>query len=168
MGIETALIIGLSAVSAAGQIQNSKAQAKQIIAEGNIAAKNKAQETQLKAARIQSSFLSSGLTLDGTPNSVISGAYDTGIQDIQQIRSNYSSRAKNALSEGRTAALSSLAGSMAGASFGGSMGDLFSSGASYLPESFAYGLNDAGFGSMSYDILSKKDALADAGSWAGF
>lgn len=160
MGIETAILIGLSAVSAVGEIQNSKNQAKQIVAEGNIAAQNKAKETQLKAARIQNSFLSSGLTLDGTPNSVISGAYDTGIQDIEQIRSNYSSRAKNALSEGRTAALSSLAGGFAGASFGGSMGDLFTSGASYLPDSFAYGLNDMGFGSTAFDILEKSDARA--------
>lgn len=160
MGIETALIIGLTAASALGQIENSKQQAKAITKEGNIAAQNKARETQIKAARVQNSFMNSGLTLEGTPENVITGTYDTGIKDINQIKSNYDSQAKNVISQGRTAALSTMAGSFAGAGFGssmGSMGDLFSKAGSYLPDSFAYGLNNMGFGQTAYDMLEQGD-----------
>lgn len=119
MGIETALFIGFQALSAVSSIKQSKAQAKAVIAEGNIAAANKAKEVQLKAARLQSSFLTSGLTLEGTPMSVIESTFDTGIEDIQQIRSNYGNQAKNIISAGRSEALGKLASGAQGLDFSG-------------------------------------------------
>lgn len=160
MGIETALIVGMNALSAVGSIQQSKAQAKAAVQEGNIAAQNKAKETKLKAASLQTSFLNSGLTLEGTPMSVIEDTFNTGMQDINQIKSNYDNKAKNIISAGRTEALGKLASGMSGMDFGGmgsSINNLATTAGSYLPDSFAYILNSAGYGNMAYDMLEKSD-----------
>jgi len=117
-GATTAIMIGFTALSAVSSIQQGNAQAKATIAEGNLVAKNKAQEVQLKAARQQSSFLTSGLTLEGTPMSVIESTFNTGIEDINQIRSNYGAQAKNQIAAGRSAALGKIAVGMKGIDFG--------------------------------------------------
>lgn len=161
MGLETAILVGLTGLSAIGQMRAGQDQAKQIVKEGNIAVRNKAQEVQLKTARLQTSFLSSGLTLEGTPNLAIQGAYDVGLQDLRQLRGNYNAKAKNAISSARSAALGTIATAVAGASFSsGAFSDMFSTAGSYMPDSFAYGLNEAGFGNMSYDMLQKSDMRA--------
>ena len=160
-GATTALMIGFTALQAVGSIKQSKAQAQAAIAEGNIAAQNKAKETQLKAARLQSSFLSSGLTLEGTPQSVIDDTFNTGLTDLGQIKSNYDNKAKNIISAGRTEALGKLASGFSGVDWGGvgsSVNSVVTTAGSYLPDSFAYGLNNAGFGKISYDMLAKSDA----------
>lgn len=160
MGLETALIIGFTALQAAGSIKQSKAQAKAAIAEGNIAAENKAKETKLKAARLQSSFLSSGLTLEGTPQSVIDDTFNVGLTDLGQIKSNYDNKAKSIISAGRTEALGKLASGFSGMDWSGvgsSVNSVVTTAGSYLPDSFAYGLNKAGYGNMAYDMLEKSD-----------
>lgn len=113
MGLETVALI-LSGISAVSSIVNANAEADAAIKEGNIVAANKAKETQLKAARLQSSFLSSGLTLEGTPSAAVGGVFRTGLEDIAQIRSNYNTKAKNIRSAGRTAALGTLATAFVG------------------------------------------------------
>ena len=112
----TAVMIGLSVVGAASEVSNAKRQAKATIAEGNIVAANKAKEVARKAATQRVSFLNSGITLEGTPMNVIESTFNTGMEDINQIGSNYNMAAKNQISAGRSAAISSLASSFAGAS----------------------------------------------------
>lgn len=111
MGLETALFIGLNLFSAASQQSAAKKQAKATIAEGNIVAANKAKEVARRAAAQQVSFLNSGLTLEGTPMNVIESTFNTGLEDINQIGANYNTAAKNQISAGRSAALSTLASS---------------------------------------------------------
>jgi hypothetical protein len=159
-GATTALMIGFTALQAVGSIQQSKAQAKAAIAEGNIAAQNKAKETQIKAARLQSSFLSSGLTLEGTPQNVIDDTFNVGLTDLGQIKSNYDNKAKSIISAGRTEALGKLASGFSGMGWSGggsSVNSVVTTAGSYLPDSFAYGLNSAGYGNMAYDMLEKSD-----------
>jgi len=123
MGIETialtALSVGMSAIQGQQQMKNAKAQANAIAQQGALDAERKARETQLKAARVKSSFLNSGLTLEGTPMNVITGTYDVGLQDVNQIIGNANARSKNIMSEARSAALGDLMQSVAGASFSG-------------------------------------------------
>lgn len=118
----TAIYVGLSVVGAASQASAAKQQAKATIQQGNIASANRAQEIARKAATQRVSFLNSGLTLEGTPMNVIESTFNTGLQDLNQISSNYNKAAKNQISAGRSAALSSLASSFSGIDFGGGGG----------------------------------------------
>lgn len=117
MGIEVALI--MAAVSAVSSISAANKQAKQVVAQGEVAAMNKAKEVNARTARAQANFLNSGLSLEGTPMAAIQGMYDVGLQDVKQLRSNVNSQAKNIIAEGRNKALSALASSFAMASFAG-------------------------------------------------
>lgn len=158
MGVETAIIIGLSAASAVGQISNANREAKDTIKQGNLETQNKAKQIIARTAAAQSSFLTSGLTLEGTPSAALNSMFDSGLEDISQLGSNYNSKAKSIISQGRTAALGTLAGSFAGASFGsGGLTSAFESAGSYLPDSFAYGLNDLGFGESATNMINISD-----------
>lgn len=167
MGVETAIIIGLSAASAVGQISNAKREAKDVVKQGNLETANKAKQVIARTAAAQSSFLNSGLTLEGTPSGALNSMFDSGIADIQQIGSNYNSKAKSIISQGRTAALGTLAGAFAGASFGsGGLTSAFEKAGSYLPDSFAYGLNDLGFGESSFNMLDMSDKRLGIGAYS--
>lgn len=157
MGIETIAILGLAGLSAMNSINSSEKEAKATIAEGNIATANKGKETRAKAARLSSSFLNSGLTLEGTPMSTIEDTYNTGLQDIGQISSNYNNKASSIISKGRSAALSGMASSVMGMGLfqSGGISSMFSS----ATESTAYALNDMGFGSTAYSMLD--DSMDD-------
>lgn len=151
----------------------AKSEAKAVVKQGTLAAKNKATETIVGAAKLRSSFLNSGLTLEGTPNAVVQGAYTTGMDDISQIADNANTKSKNIMSSARTKAITSLITSAAGAFSGSSLGfgDAIQSGvstaASYLPEGALGELNSLGFGETTFDAFMKKDARADAGDWVG-
>lgn len=115
----TMAFVALSVVSAGAKISDANKQAKATIAEGNIVASNKAKQVAGAAATQRVSFLQSGITLEGTPMNVIESTFNTGLEDIGQIRSNYNTKARNQISAGRTAAISSLASGFAGASLPG-------------------------------------------------
>lgn len=158
MGIETILFAALTGLKAISQMNQAKSQAKSIVAEGNLATKEQAKKTRYAAATQTTNFLNSGITLDGTPNDVIGETFKTGLEDVHNIQSGYNMKAKNAIAAGRSAAISTITSGFAGASLGGSMGSMFETGASYLPESALYGINSAGGGNFAYDALSLKDA----------
>ena len=144
MGLETIAIIGLSLFQANSKLKQSEKQQNQladqaardqeaIIDQGNLDAANKSKEVRLRAARTQLSFLNSGLTLEGTPMAAINETFAVGLDDINQINKNSSTRAKNVgtaaqnsinniASSTRTEVLGDLAGTAIG-SFGG--GDIF-------------------------------------------
>lgn len=119
----TLAMVGLAAFQASQTIKQSKAEAQSIVDQADLAAASKAKETKLKAARIQSSFLTSGLTLEGTPMSTIQSTFDTGLEDVNQITTNANTQAKQTISAGRTGALTSLASTAMGTI---GSGDLFS------------------------------------------
>lgn len=158
MGIETILFAAFTGLKAISQMNAAKKQAKQVVQEGEVVAKEKAKQVRYAAARQTSSFLNSGLTLEGTPSVVIGETFSTGLEDINQIRNNYNTKSKNLISAGRQEAISTIVGSFAGSSMGGSMGSMFETAGSFAPESFAFGLNKAGFGNTAYDMLEMKDA----------
>jgi acyl CoA:acetate/3-ketoacid CoA transferase alpha subunit len=119
MGVDVAAIASLvSAVSQTASsfsgINNAKREASAKVAEGNIAAENKAREVLLKAAQARSSFLTSGLTLEGTPLAAIDDIFTVGLADINQIRSNTNVAASGIVSNARTKALKSAESSLSG------------------------------------------------------
>ncbi len=172
MGWGTAIFAAASIASARSTTSAAKAEAKAVVQQGTLAAKNKALETVAGTARLRSSFLNSGLTLEGTPNAVINAAYTTGLEDIGQISKNANTKSKNIMSAARTKAITQLISAASGAAgssfgFGDSIQSGISSAASYLPESAISSINELGFGDTAFNALMKRDARADAGEWVG-
>ncbi len=147
MGIETVLFAGLIAGTALTQISNSTKQAKvaqnnaiskadSLKTEGDLAVQEKSKQVRLTAARQTASFLSSGLTLEGTPTDVINETYDVGIADVQNIGKNYQTARMNTLygggaqadafiSAGRAQAIGTIAQGAAGYAGASGAGSLF-------------------------------------------
>lgn len=126
MGIETALIIGagvLTGASVIGGMKAADAQAKQIVRQGEAQARSEARKTKLLAGEQRASFLSSGLTLEGTPMDFINETYNTGIQDTRQILDNARAQSKNVVKQARNAAIGQIAGfAMSAATMGATSG----------------------------------------------
>lgn len=160
MGWETLIFAALTGLKAVSQMNNAEKMAKQTVREGEIVAKEKAKEVRYKVARQTSSFLNSGLTLEGTPQDVIGETFSTGLDDINKIRSNYTTKSKNYISQGRTEAIGTIASAFMPSmgSMGGSMGSMFETAGSYLPESSIMKLNGTPFASNAYNMLEMKDA----------
>ena len=102
------------------------------MAQANVDAENNAKATRIKAARLKSSFLQSGLELEGTPSAGISDVFNVGIADTNQIISNANTRSKNIMQTAKNGAISSLISSaamagMGGINTGGAGGSAFSS-----------------------------------------
>jgi vacuolar-type H+-ATPase subunit H len=159
MGWATAAMAGFSLLQASNTIEQGKAQASAYAQQGTYQAKQIADNTVRKAGTLQTSFLQSGITLDGGAQEVLSQAFGQGTTDINRTIDNANNQSKNIMNQARTKALSSMA-SMAtmAAMGGGSVGGGLTQAGSYLPDSFAYGLNDAGFGNTAYDMLAASDA----------
>lgn len=158
MGIETILFAAFTGLKAISEMNAANKAAKVNAREGEIVAKEKAKEVRYKAARQTVSFLNSGVTLDGTPQDVLGETFSTGKEDITNIRSNYNNKSKSIISAGRTQAIGTIASGFGMAAAGGSMGSMFDTAGSYLPESALFKMNDAGFGSSAYNMLELKDA----------
>lgn len=144
MGIETVLFaafVGLQAVSQiqAGQkkaeaaVVSAEAEAASLREEGELTKSERAKALRLKSARQVSSFLTSGLSLEGTPSDVLSETFETGIADIRNIGKNFQTSIDNRIrqgnaqssqfiSESRTQAIGTIASGFSGVG-GGSLFD---------------------------------------------
>lgn len=129
MGIETAIIAGLSLAAAAGQYSQSQSSAKQTAKAGAIEAQNRADDIKKLAARQRVSYLQAGLELEGTPSAIINDTYNTGIADINDITSSYNQQSKNIMHQARAQLIGNVAKTGVMAAAGGS-GGLFGSGIS--------------------------------------
>lgn len=116
MGIETAIVLGLTAAKAYSDISAAKKEGKAITQQASRDALAKAKETQMKTSRAKVSFLNSGLTLEGTPELSLQGILDAGSEDIATIATNANTKSKNLVRKARTDAILSLgkAGATAG------------------------------------------------------
>jgi len=111
------LLILSAVLQTAGAVmsyKNSKAQAKATAEEGALKAAQRDRQTRQLAARQKTSFLNSGISLTGdgdVADVVMQDTYDTGIADINLIKSNYNTQSKNIMSAARSQFFSSM-GSM--------------------------------------------------------
>ncbi len=159
MGIETILFAAFTGLQAISSLMNAQSQADAAVKTGEYNMENEAKKVRYAAARQTTSFLSSGLSLEGTPTDVIQETYNTGIKDIKQIGANANSQSSNFIAQGRSQAIGAIAGGLKGLP-SGSFGAMFDTAGSFAPDSFAYGLNNAGFGNDAYNMLQQKDQRA--------
>ena len=169
MGVETLsfLSLGLGLFQAHSGIGAAEDQAEAVVAQGNLQAEDRARRVRLNAATQQSSFLNSGLTLDGTPMSVIQNTFDVGISDINQITSNANKQSKNILSQARTQAITQIAGAAIGAAGGfggapatsgaGGAGSFFSGGGNL--STAGSGLDVSGFGGSQSSVFGTNNSF---------
>lgn len=150
--------MALSTISAASSMNQAGKQAKAVVAQGNVALAEKAKSIRYAAAKQTTSFLNSGLTLEGTPNTVIGETFDTGLLDLKNMSAGYNSQAKNIIGQARADAIGKIASGFGSAAMGGSMGSMFSTGASYLPDNALFNMNNAGFGNTAYSAFDIKDS----------
>lgn len=108
MGIET-FILAAKVASAISGFMGARQQAKATVAEGKLEAERRRDVVKAEAAQQKTSFLSSGLTLAGTPQDVLESTFTTGIADVNQIISNANRQSKNIMSQARTNFLGSVA-----------------------------------------------------------
>ena len=120
LGWETAIQAGATVYGAISKNNAARTEAKAITEEARLQAENKAHETVREAGKLQSSFLSSGLTIEGTPTEVLKRAYQYGTEDINQIAKNANTRSKNIMTKARKEMLESFTGMMGGIGSGGS------------------------------------------------
>lgn len=121
MGWETVAAVGFQALQGIQGIKQANSQARGIAHEGEIAAQNSADSTIRAAGKLQTSFLQSGITLEGGPMDVLKSAFGKGYTDIGRIRDNANAGSKNLVSAARTKAIIGLASSSTSA-FGSSGG----------------------------------------------
>lgn len=122
MGIETAIIIGLTAASVAADMSQARKDAKAVTKKASAEALTKAKQTQMQTSKAKVSFLNSGFTLEGTPELSLQGILNAGMEDINMIASNANTQSKNIISKARTDALKSIAKAGASAYKGGMSG----------------------------------------------
>lgn len=105
------LSVLLQTAGAVMSYKNSKAQAKATAEEGALKAAQRDRQTRQLAARQKTSFLNSGISLTGdgdVADVVMQDTYDTGIADINLIKSNYNTQSKNIMSAARSQFFSSM------------------------------------------------------------
>jgi hypothetical protein len=162
-------LLGLTAIQNIQTINQAKKQAGALVREGEIAASNKARDVMRQAARQRSSFLTSGLTLEGTPEQVIGQTYDTGLQDVNLMRSNTNTQSKNIIGQARSQMLSNIMGTVSGFAMGSGAGfestvnkyNPFKGKSSLLGRTASavdpFSANRMGFGIDAYNALEQSD-----------
>jgi hypothetical protein len=125
MGWETLAIVGFQALSAQQGISAASKQAKAGIRVAEQNAMTTAENTLRTTGKLRTSFLQSGLTLEGGPMDVLKQAFGQGYTDIGRIKSNADTGSKNIVSAARTKALQGLASAAAGAAGASGGGSVF-------------------------------------------
>lgn len=169
MGIESVLFAALSGVKAISAMseaskqakavkRNAEAQTEAMRVEGELAAKEKTKQIRQRAAQQTQAFLSSGITLEGTPEIVLNDTFTTGMEDLDNITKGYNTRIgntisganadiENIISSGRSGAIEGIMSSFGGADVGGSFGAMFDSG-SFALRTGGQSLFDGGFSNI--------------------
>lgn len=171
MGWETVAVVGLNLLSSAAKSnaaqQQGDVQAASYAQEGANNAKDVADNTVRAAGKLTTSFLQSGIQLEGGPQEVLSQAFAKGNTDIARTAANADAASQNALNAARQKMLESYA-STGSSLISGLTGGLGGLGGSSTKDQFAptstdtmaFGLNNAGYGADAYDILSNSDVAA--------
>lgn len=162
MGWETFVQAGVTAYQAVSKTSAARKEAKAVTEEGRLLAENKARDTVREAGRLQSSFLSSGLTMEGTPMEVLKRSYQYGLEDINQIAKNANARSKNIMTKARTQMLEGFTSMVNGIDFGGgnALDDLTSGSSAFGSGVFAE-VNGGSFGGGFNAFYDLKDTIAN-------
>lgn len=141
-------------------------QTKGVAEEGAIKAAERAKRAKILGAKQKASFLNAGVTLQGTPQSIIADTYKTGLEDIELIKKNYDQRNANIMTQAKMAQEEGMMaverGQMAGArglaaaaggrsAFIGSMVDGLSSVGTMAVMSGGFGVENMGGGISDFN-----------------
>jgi hypothetical protein len=157
--------VALTALSAIGKMNAANAQAQAAVTQGDQQAANQVKTTDMQAGQATAAFLGSGFTFAGTAKTAVADIFQTGKTDVQRIDENANTAAKNAISQGRAAAIGTIASSagmyaMGAGSGSGSAGAMFDTAGSYLPTSGIEDINQLGFGNDAYNMATIANARA--------
>jgi len=147
VGLEVA--VALAIAGAIQTINQGKSNARGIAHQGRIEAEKTATRTKARAAQQKSSFLASGVTLEGTPMAALDSTFTMGIADTNQVIANANRSSRNVLGRAYSTAFKDLA--MTGATvgmaggFGASTGAGTSTGGSFVTGSSS-GASPASYG----------------------
>lgn len=111
-------MLAMAGVSMYSDLENAQDKAAAQARQGNLAAKNKMEQTKYSAGKAKVDFLSSGIAIEGgsTSGAALMNIYETGEADARAIKSNYESSIDNIMSSGMQQAM------MTGVQTGMSMG----------------------------------------------
>jgi len=145
-GVVTAIVAGVVATVAAVAgayvaAENAEDQANAAKREGRQQQALSAKRTRARAASQRTSFLSSGLTLEGTPQNVLDETYTMGIQDVVAIKEFYDTKAHDAKVAGRMAIIQGIAGSAQGVA---AIGSAFKDSGSKQSDVQTFSINSTG------------------------
>ena len=147
----------LQGASASASYSNSKDQANAIKEQGEIDAGERAKQTVRLQKTQKASFLNSGISLtgEGTPQNMFDETFDTGLEDIKNIKNNASQQSKNIMGAARAklfsdigGMVSNVAGGISGAK-GSTMGTLNSGYSATASGTFGQGVSGAGYGASA-------------------
>lgn len=127
MGVETAIIIGLTVAKGAMDVAQAKREAKGVTAEAKQQAEARARDAVKRGSTAKTSFLSSGFEIEGTPELSIASILNAGQQDINTIGKNANTKSANIMSAARnkvykdvlSMGMNSMMGSSGGPTAGG-------------------------------------------------
>ena len=109
MGWQALAIIGFQALSQVSGINAATKSAKAVAREGEYAAQQVADNTIRTTGKLTTSFLQSGITLEGGPMDVLKQAFSKGYTDISRIQTNANTEAKNIMSGARSKFIEKMA-----------------------------------------------------------
>jgi len=112
-------MLAIAVVSAGMKYKASRDQAKAVVAGEALKADRNKKLTFARASKQKASFLASGITLEGTPLSVMNSTFDVGKADIEQGIKNANRRSRNIIGAANAQLAMDLAGAVAGAAGGG-------------------------------------------------
>jgi len=112
MGWESAISLAASGLGAINTTNNALSQSSAIAQSADYTAQNLANKTSRTEGTLETSFIKSGIALNGAggPAAIFAQAAAQGNTDIQRTINNANSSISNTMSEARTKALTSIAG----------------------------------------------------------
>lgn len=103
-------VAGLSVAKGIGDFNASKSNARALKEEGKIKIDQRKKEILQLVAQQKVGYVDSGVEFEGTPQNVMQDSYNTGMEDIEALRTSYNTQIKNAMKKARAGLLGSIAG----------------------------------------------------------
>lgn len=112
MGVEVAIAAAIASAAYGGfsSYQAAKEEQKANTKTAENTAENIRRQTAQKVANLQSSFLSSGFLLEGSPSELIQQTYDVGQEDITRVFANTAAANQALAKKARNSVVQSLLG----------------------------------------------------------
>lgn len=102
-------VAGLSVAKGVGEFNAAKSGARALKEEGKIKIDQRKKEILQLVAQQKVGYVDSGVEFEGTPQNVMQDSYNTGMEDIEALRTSYNTQIKNAMKKARANLIGSIA-----------------------------------------------------------